>query len=65
MKGRFGSGSPTIAEALERAGYRPLAAPIGVVVKGRYGPLREGEPERARRWGEEPAAAMEHTAAEG
>ena len=59
VKGPFGKGAPEIAESLEQAGYRRLAEPVGFVVKGRYGPLREGELERARRWGADLAAAME------
>jgi hypothetical protein len=64
VKGPFGKGAPEIAEALERAGYRRLAEPAGFVVKGRYGPLREGELERARQWGTDLAAAMGQTAVE-
>jgi hypothetical protein len=47
-----------IAEALEKAGYSRLADPIGFTVAGKFGPLRKGELERARRWGSELAAAM-------
>lgn len=61
VRGPFGSGAPKIAEALERAGYRALAEPVGFMVKGRYGPLREGELERARQWGAELAEAMRST----
>jgi hypothetical protein len=35
------------------AGYRPIAKAQKFVVKDKTGPLREGELERARRWGEE------------
>jgi hypothetical protein len=63
VKGPFGSGAPKIAEALERAGYRPLAEPVGFVVKGRYGPLRDGELERARQWGAELAETMRSASA--
>lgn len=53
IRGPFGSAAPAIAKALEKAGYRLLAKPAGFMVSGKYGPLREGELERARRWGEE------------
>jgi hypothetical protein len=58
-RGPFGKAAPEIAQALEGAGYRPLAQPLGFVVTGRYGPLRAGELERARLWGAELAKAME------
>lgn len=40
-----------IEQRLRRAGYRPAAKAEKFVVKGKYGPLRDGEVERARRWG--------------
>jgi hypothetical protein len=43
---------------LERAGYPRLTKARRFVVKGKYGPLRDGELERARRWGAELAQAM-------
>ena len=58
VRGPFGKGAPAIAEALEGAGYRSLAKPQGFIVKGKTGPLRDGELERARTWGTELAAAM-------
>ena len=58
VRGPFGKAAPTIAAALEKAGYRRLARPVGFTVAGRFGPLRDGELERARRWGSELAAAM-------
>jgi flavorubredoxin len=42
-----------IERRLKEAGYRPVAKAQKFVVKDKYGPLREGELERARRWGEE------------
>jgi hypothetical protein len=57
-RGPFGKAAPTIAEALEKAGYARLAVPVGFTVAGRFGPLRRGELERARRWGGELVAAM-------
>jgi hypothetical protein len=41
----------TIDRGLRRAGYRKAAEAEKFVVEGSYGPLREGEIERARRWG--------------
>ena len=59
VRGPFGKAAPEIAERLERAGYRPIAKPVGFVVKGRFGPLREGELERARLWGQDLARALD------
>jgi hypothetical protein len=53
VRGPFGKAAPTIAEALEKAGYARLVDPVGFTVTGRFGPLRDGEVERARRWGSE------------
>jgi flavodoxin len=53
VRGPFGSGAPEVARLLEAAGYAPLAEPEGFVVKGRHGPLKSGEAERARAWGEQ------------
>lgn len=47
-----------IEHRLADAGYRPVAKAQKFVVKDKYGPLREGELERARRWGEELARAL-------
>lgn len=41
----------TIESKLRRAGYRILAKPERFIVQGLYGPLREGETDRARQWG--------------
>ncbi len=51
VRGPFGKGAPTIARELVEKGYRPIAKPEGFIVAGKYGPLKEGEVERARRWG--------------
>jgi hypothetical protein len=53
-----GGATAAIERGLKRAGYRPVAKARRFIVKGRYGPLREGELERARRWGVELAQAM-------
>ena len=47
-----------IERGLRGAGYRPVAKAGRFVVKGSYGPLRDGELERARRWGAELAATV-------
>jgi hypothetical protein len=58
VRGPFGKGAPEIARLLEAAGYRQLAEPEGFVVKGKHGPMRGGELERARMWGEQLARAF-------
>ena len=40
-----------IERRLERAGWQRSSAPARFVVKDKYGPLRDGELERARAWG--------------
>jgi hypothetical protein len=45
--------TPAIDRGLRRAGYRKAAKAQKFVVEGTYGPLREGEIDRARRWGVE------------
>jgi flavorubredoxin len=49
----------TIEAKLRKAGYRKLAPAERFIVAGAYGPLRGGELERARRWGEALAQALE------
>jgi hypothetical protein len=56
-KGPFGKAAPEIARLLEQAGYEPVADPAGFIVTGKYGPLKDGELERARVWGAELARA--------
>ncbi len=48
-----GSATGAIRRRLEKAGYRPTAKDHRFIVKGTYGPLREGELEQARAWGAE------------
>jgi len=55
-----GSAAKTILGKLETAGYQPAAKNQRFVVKGKYGPLREGELEHAKTWGAELAQAMTH-----
>jgi hypothetical protein len=42
-----------IESRLTRSGYPPIARPERFIVKDKYGPLKDGEIERARRWGAE------------
>ena len=53
-----GGSTSTILRGLERAGYPRIAPGRRFIVRGACGPLREGETERARRWGAELARAM-------
>jgi flavorubredoxin len=48
-----------IERRFEAAGYRTVAKAQQFVVTDKYGPLREGELERARRWGTDLAQAAE------
>jgi hypothetical protein len=54
-----GGATSAIGRGLEQAGRRQLVKGQRFVVKGKWGPLRDGEPERARRWGAEIASAAE------
>jgi hypothetical protein len=54
-----GGATPAILRGLESAGYRPVGKGQRFIVTGRYGPLRDGELERARLWGAELARTME------
>ena len=47
----------TIEGGLRKAGYVPVANAARFVVEGKYGPLRDGELDRARAWGRQVAAA--------
>ena len=53
-----GGATGAIDDHFHAAGFRTIAKPGKFVVKGSYGPLREGELERAREWGAELAQAM-------
>ena len=48
-----GSAAGAIAKSLKRAGYQPVAKDERFLVKGTYGPLTDGEVERAKAWGAE------------
>lgn len=53
-----GGATGAIDARLQRAGFRTIAKAEKFSVTGSYGPLREGELERARAWGTELAAAV-------
>jgi flavodoxin len=58
LKWSPGGATGAIDQGFHRAGFRTIAKPGKFVVKGSYGPLREGEVERAREWGATLAAAL-------
>lgn len=53
-----GGATGAIDDRFQRAGFRTIAKAEKFWVSTPYGPLREGELERARAWGSELAAAM-------
>ncbi len=53
-----GSARGAIERAFVGAGYRKLADPKRFFVKGTYGPLRDGELDKARAWGAELRRAL-------
>ncbi|MDP2183541.1 MAG: flavodoxin [Actinomycetota bacterium] len=53
-----GSSARRIDASLTRAGYSRATAPQRFIVTGAYGPLKDGEIERARSWGRDLAAAV-------
>ena len=58
---RWSPGGATVAidRGLEDAGYRSGGKGRRFIVKGKYGPLRDGEIELARQWGAELAGMLE------
>ncbi len=46
-----GGAKGSIDSALRRAGYSRASKPMRFLVEGSYGPLRDGELDRARAWG--------------
>lgn len=46
-----GSAAGGAAKLLEEKGYRRVGEPLKALVKGTYGPLKDGELNRARAWG--------------
>lgn len=53
MRWSPGSATGAIAKGLQGAGYRRIAKDQRFIVKGTYGPLQDGELERAKGWGVE------------
>lgn len=53
-----GSATGAISRSLEAAGYRQVAKRERFLITGTYGPMRDGEIERARRWGAELAKTV-------
>jgi hypothetical protein len=53
-----GGATGAILAGLANAGYRTIGKSQRFIVSGTYGPLREGEVERARRWGAELAKTV-------
>lgn len=58
VRGPFGHATPEITKALAKVGYLSTTRPLSIIVKGKYGPLKEGELERARAWGAELGKGM-------
>lgn len=54
-----GGAAGGIEKGFRKAGFASVGRAQKFVVKGAYGPLREGEVERARAWGRELAASNE------
>ena len=52
-----GSATRVIAKGLEGAGYREIAKAERFIITGTYGPMKDGELDRARAWGQTLAAA--------
>jgi hypothetical protein len=53
MRWSPGSATGAISKGLQGVGYRRIAKDQRFIVKGTYGPLRDGELERAKAWGVE------------
>jgi hypothetical protein len=54
-----GGATSAISRSLEQAGYRSITKGQRFIVKGKWGPLRDRELERARAWGAELARTSE------
>ena len=59
VKGPFGKATPAIEESMKKLGYEHVAEAQHFIVDGKFGPLKAGEIERARRWGMELAKPRE------
>jgi hypothetical protein len=55
----YGSAAKGIARRLRRSKYRPVVDPESFFIEESEGPLKDGEVERARRWGAELAATLQ------
>jgi hypothetical protein len=53
-----GGATGAIDRGLQSVGYRPVGKGRRFIVKGKYGPLRDGEIELARQWGAELAQML-------
>lgn len=53
-----GGSTKEILREMEKAGYKPAGKGMKFIVKGTFGPLRDGELEKAKLWGAELAKAM-------
>jgi hypothetical protein len=53
-----GSAAAAAEKRLRRLGFRSVVPSKSFYVEGTTGPLADGEPERARRWGDELGAAL-------
>jgi multimeric flavodoxin WrbA len=51
MSRKMGRAAHGIARRLRRHGYELVGEPEGFIIEGTEGPLRAGEPERAKAWG--------------
>jgi hypothetical protein len=58
MRWSPGGATGAIDRGLAEAGYRSVGKGRRFLVTGKYGPLRDGESEKARRWGAELADAI-------
>lgn len=54
-----GGATGAIERGLQEAGYAPVVKAHRFIVQDKYGPLRDGELERARQWGAELVRAIE------
>jgi flavodoxin len=55
----------TIEKRLSQRGYPPIVKAQKFIVRDKYGPLRDGELDRAREWGRELKEAIEAAATRG
>jgi len=54
-----GSATKSILRGLKRAGYQPAEKGMPFIIAGTYGPMRDGELERAREWGVQLASSAQ------